>query len=313
MSCELVDSNREVSVTDGSAERVSQVAVEGPGRASAIGPGVASPEQIINSSGAPSSYNEWTHLSHWSRSGVKRAFDCACVILALPLWLPILVLVGIAVRVTSRGPVLYLQRRSGRHGRAFTILKFRTMAHLEHAAHYPVTTASNQRFTSIGRFLRRWKLDELPQVLNVLAGDMSLVGPRPKLREHTVADLPCRPGITGAATVAFAHEESELAHLPQNQLDIAYHALVLPAKHNLDVEYMSKATLISDLKLVVESIARRWDDTFLRTLISPEKIQMQKAPEADRKAITKAEKHRAHGSSNRGINSQASIEETASV
>lgn len=313
MSYEVTDSSLESSVTDGNAERYSH----GPGgnsvRAFAGGrSSTASSGQSIFYSEPLLRYNGWKHLSTWSLSGFKRAFDCACVVWTFPLWLPILILVGIAVRLTSRGPVLFMQTRSGRHGKAFTILKFRTMAHIEHVIHCPVTTASNQRFTSIGPFLRRWKLDELPQVFNVLAGDMSLVGPRPKLPEHTVVDLPCRPGITGAATFAFAREESELAHLPQSQLETAYHALVLPAKHNLDVEYMSKATLSSDLNLVIGSIARRWDDSFLRTLIGSEGGQPQATPESVREPEGKSQKHRGQGAS-RGLNSQASVEETASV
>ena len=84
--------------------------------------------------------------------------------------------ITLAVRLTSSGPVLFLQKRMGRHGRSFTILKFRTLIHAADRTHHAVTTAGNQHFTPIGSFLRRWKLNELPQLLNVLWGDMSLVG-----------------------------------------------------------------------------------------------------------------------------------------
>ena len=120
-------------------------------------------------------------LSPWSRSGAKRLFDCACVLPVLLLLVPALLAIALAVRLTSPGPVLFLQQRMGRNGRTFTILKFRTMIHATDEPHNAVTTAANQAFTPIGPFLRRWKLDELPQLLNVLAGDMSLVGPRPKM------------------------------------------------------------------------------------------------------------------------------------
>ncbi len=227
----------------------------------------------------------WMRLSSWSQSRAKHVFDCACVLLALPLLIPVLLALGLAVRLTSRGPVLFVQRRIGRHGKAFTILKFRTMIHVPDKAHHAVTTAVNQQFTPIGPFLRRWKLDELPQVLNVLSGHMSLVGPRPKLPEHVVADLPCRPGITGAATIAFAREEAALARLPQHELDVYYHAVVLPAKRHLDAAYMSRATLLSDLKLLVNTVLRRWDDSILENLFDPENLRSYDAMRRPRVAV----------------------------
>lgn len=207
-------------------------------------------------------------LSAWSGSAAKRLFDCMCVLLALPFLVPILLLVGLAVRLTSRGPVLFLQKRMGCHNRPFTILKFRTMTHAEHGSHNPVTTTENQCFTPIGRGLRRWKLDELPQVLNVLAGEMSLVGPRPKLLEHQIAELCCRPGITGAATITFAREEQILARLPDHHLDDYYAKVILPFKQQLDEEYMARATFGSDLKLIVDSLLRRWDPTVVDRLLT---------------------------------------------
>jgi len=208
------------------------------------------------------------HLSPWSRSGSKRIFDCACVLSMMPLLIPILAVVGLAVRLTSTGPVLFLQKRTGRNGRHFTILKFRTMVHASDNAHQPVTTCGNQLFTPVGPFLRRWKLDELPQLFNVLAGHMSLVGPRPKLAAHAISSLPCRAGITGAATVAFAREESILDRVPKQHLDAFYHSVVLPAKLRLDAEYMAKATFLSDFKLIVQSVFRRWDSVIIEDLLA---------------------------------------------
>jgi lipopolysaccharide/colanic/teichoic acid biosynthesis glycosyltransferase len=207
-------------------------------------------------------------LSPWSQSVSKRFFDCICVLLALPLLIPVLLVIGLAVRLTSSGPVLFLQERMGRHGRAFTILKFRTMIHATDKAHHPVTTVGNQLFTPVGPFLRRWKLDELPQLLNVLWGDMSLVGPRPKMPEHLVSDFPCRPGITGAATIAFAREETILDRVPKDQLNAYYHKVVLPAKRRLDARYMARATFLSDLKLLVDSVLRRWDSSVMEGLLN---------------------------------------------
>ncbi len=206
-------------------------------------------------------------LSPWVLSGSKRCFDCACVLLALPLLVPVFLLVALVIRLTSKGPVLFLQRRMGLHGHAFTIFKFRTMVHLPEAQRSSVTTVGNQTFTPVGPFLRRWKLDELPQLFNVLRGDMSLVGPRPKLPAHQTTLLNCRPGITGAATMAFAREEQFLARLPNHDLDAYYHSVVLPAKLRLDAEYMSRATFFSDFELILDTLRRRWDTSVISRVL----------------------------------------------
>lgn len=207
-------------------------------------------------------------LSSWSGSTLKRAFDCACVLAVMPVLIPVLLIVAAAVRLTSSGPVLFLQKRMGRNGKEFTILKFRTMTHLADRTHQPVTTSCNQHFTPVGPFLRRWKLDELPQLLNVLAGHMSLVGPRPKLPAHALSNLSCRAGITGAATLTFALEESILDRLPKHDLENFYHSVVLPAKHRLDADYMEQATFRSDLKLIIDSVFRHWDCAIMENLLN---------------------------------------------
>lgn len=212
-------------------------------------------------------------MSSWSQSGMKRSFDIFCVLSMLPVLLPILLVVGLAVRFTSRGPVFFLQKRMGRYNRTFTIVKFRSLTHSNDAAHNAVTTTENQRFTPVGRFLRRWKLDELPQLLNVLMGQMSLVGPRPKLPEHQIGILNCRPGITGAATIAFAREEMVLARVPKHYLDIYYHSTILPAKHRLDTEYTARATFLSDFKLILDSVLRRWDGSVMYSLLHTEQFE----------------------------------------
>jgi lipopolysaccharide/colanic/teichoic acid biosynthesis glycosyltransferase len=211
--------------------------------------------------------------SSWPQSGTKRVFDFICVLLALPLVVPIFLLIALAVRLTSSGPVLFLQKRVGRHGQTFTILKFRTMTHSGDTAHHAVTTTENQRFTPVGPFLRRYKLDELPQLMNVLMGDMSLVGARPKLPEHQIADLLYRPGITGAATFAFAREEKALARVPKHYLDTYYHTVILPAKSRLDEQYMAHATFRTDLSLIIKSVLRQWDDSVVDGLPEPYELE----------------------------------------
>ena len=209
------------------------------------------------------------NLSNWSRSSMKRIFDCICVLCSLPVALPILFATSIAVMITSRGPIFFRQDRVGCGEKHFTIFKFRTMPVPSSTNSRPeVTTASNQMLTPIGSFLRRRKLDELPQIFNVLRGNMSLVGPRPKLARHQLVPLICRPGITGRATIAFAAEEEALSSIPAAQLDSLYRDVVLPAKQALDSRYMSSATLISDLRLIFRTLTKRDDGRELRQLLS---------------------------------------------
>lgn len=225
-------------------------------------------------------------LSPWTRSGIKRFFDCACIVPLTPLLVPLFLAVGLAVRLTSAGPVLFLQKRIGRGGRIFTIVKFRTLTHCSHTVHQAVTTAANQRFTPVGPFLRRWKLDELPQLWNVLIGDMSLVGARPKLPKHQIGELECRPGITGAATIAFACEESVLARLPDCNLDDYYNEVILPIKHEIDEEYMAHATFVSDFKLLVNTVLRRWDSSLMESLLS--ETNLADAATSQRSVVTRS-------------------------
>jgi len=113
----------------------------------------------------------------------------------------------------------------------------------------------------------------------VLWGDMSLVGPRPKMPEHALFNLQSRPGITGAATLAFAREAVVLADVPSDQLEIYYRTVVLPTKRQLDVEYMAHATLLSDLELIANTVLRRWDgstmESLLRSVALEDKVSMR--------------------------------------
>lgn len=200
-------------------------------------------------------------MSAWSRSRAKRLFDFICVSAALPILIPALLLVALVVGLTSGGPVLFRQRRVGCGGRPFTVVKFRTLDG------QPGDGSGRQQFTAIGRTLRIWKIDELPQLLNVLAGDMSLVGPRPKMREYELGNPTCRPGITGAATIVFAREEELLEQMVRLRSADTYRAVIMPAKHRLDSEYMARATFLSDLRLLLGTVLRRWDRDKLQTVI----------------------------------------------
>jgi lipopolysaccharide/colanic/teichoic acid biosynthesis glycosyltransferase len=215
----------------------------------------------------------WRGTSSWTHSAAKRIFDIVCVLLALPVVVPILLAVALAVRLTSQGPILFLQERAGMNGRNFTIFKFRTMEHAREGARQPISTLHNQRFTPVGPFLRRLKLDELPQLGNVLLGHMSLVGPRPQMPQFIQRPLPCRPGVTGAATIAFAQEAIILARVPRERLTSYYSDVVAPAKRQMDAEYLAQATFFSDLGLLIKTALRQWNPTAAETFITAATVE----------------------------------------
>jgi lipopolysaccharide/colanic/teichoic acid biosynthesis glycosyltransferase len=187
--------------------------------------------------------------SPWADSVLRRALEMMIASLALIGFLPIMAIVAMLVRWGSPGPVFFRQRRMGRNGKEFTLYKFRSMCP-KRGSNSSITVSGDVRITPVGALLRRYKLDELPQFWNVLRGDMSLVGPRPKLPHHEALRMACRPGITGVATLAFRKEEEFLSEIPENQLEAFYETFVKPAKAQLDLEYMRTATCASDLKIL---------------------------------------------------------------
>ncbi|MGA7314381.1 MAG: sugar transferase [Silvibacterium sp.] len=184
---------------------------------------------------------------------MRRFFDSAVAAIALLVLFPAMLLVMLLVRVSSPGPVLFRQRRAGRNREEFMLYKFRSMR-VENSPGPAITVSGDPRITPIGAILRRYKLDELPQFWNVLKGNMSLVGPRPKLPHHEGLDLPCRPGITGMATLLFRGEEGILSRIPPYQLEAFYKICIKPRKARLDLEYMQSATLWTDLKLLWRTV-----------------------------------------------------------
>ena len=194
-----------------------------------------------------------TEASPWVLSLTRRCIDFTVALLALLLLAPLLLLAAVLVRLSSRGPVFFRQQRLGRHGREFTLYKFRSMTPAGgHGA--SITVAGDARITPVGSFLRRFKLDEIPQFWNVLRGDMCLVGPRPKLPHHEALHMDCRPGITGVATLAFRREEEFLAGIPAHELEAFYELFVKPAKAHLDLDYMRTASLSSDLGVLGRTV-----------------------------------------------------------
>jgi lipopolysaccharide/colanic/teichoic acid biosynthesis glycosyltransferase len=189
----------------------------------------------------------------------KRCLDASCALLGLVLLSPVLCLAALAVRITSPGPVFFRQARLGQFGRPFRIFKFRTMVVNNGADGSLLTASGDPRITRVGRWLRATKLDELAQLLNVLRGEMSLVGPRPEVPDYVAfyterqrQVLLVKPGVTGPA--ASMYEEELLAGQPDKEH--FYLTTVLPAKLETDIAYCKNVQCLSDLKLILRTIAK---------------------------------------------------------
>ncbi|HOW45675.1 MAG TPA: sugar transferase [Candidatus Aminicenantes bacterium] len=191
-------------------------------------------------------------------SFAKRAVDLSLAAVALVVTAVPQALIALAVKATSPGPVFFRQARVGRHGRLFRIVKFRTMT-AGGPGRSPVTVAGSAWITPCGRFLRRWKLDELPQLWNVLKGEMSFVGPRPDVpgfADRLSGDerrlLQLRPGITGPASLQFADEEQRLAEVEDPE---RYNREVLfPAKVRINLHYLDNCSFRLDVKCLWDTL-----------------------------------------------------------
>ena len=196
-------------------------------------------------------------LTEALQAAAKRAFDLVVATSVLLLTLPVTAAVALAIVLDSPGPVFYRAERVGRHGNRLRMLKFRKMRH--DAAGGPLTMSEDQRFTRIGRFLAKVKLDEIPQLWHVLRGEMSLIGPRPEdpgfvaeRRDDYHDILRVRPGVTGLSQLAFAAEsailskEDPLAH---------YRNRIFPQKIRLDRMYASNPSVWMDVKILFWTVA----------------------------------------------------------
>ncbi len=193
----------------------------------------------------------------------KRLFDIVLAGLGLGLLIPAALLIALLVKSTDGGPVFYTQVRVGRFGRPFRIRKFRSMVLAADTLGLPVTRGDDPRITRIGRFLRRTKLDELPQLWNVLVGEMSLVGPRPEVPRYVECYTPEQreilnfpPGITDMATLRFRNEEALLRGCPDvEQFYIQY---CLPRKITLNRQYAQRASLAQDVWIILQTLCPYW-------------------------------------------------------
>jgi lipopolysaccharide/colanic/teichoic acid biosynthesis glycosyltransferase len=186
----------------------------------------------------------------------KRTLDIALSAAGLFLLLPVLVAVALIVKLDSRGPIFFRQERVGQGGRLFRIYKFRTMVVGAERAGTALTVRADPRITRAGAFLRRTKLDELPQFINVLLGDMSIVGPRPEVPEfmklyspdQRAIILAMRPGITDYAAILF-RDESSLFNGERNPIDV-YQRVIMPAKFACYERYSREIGMLNDLRII---------------------------------------------------------------
>jgi lipopolysaccharide/colanic/teichoic acid biosynthesis glycosyltransferase len=188
---------------------------------------------------------------------MKRAFDLAVAVFALALAAPLCALVAFLIALDSKGPVLFRQQRVGQHGRPFSIYKFRTMSCGHRGP--TITLRGDPRVTRSGALLRRWKLDELPQLLNVLKGEMSLVGPRPETLDHVRLYTPAqrmvlsvKPGLTSWASLRYWNEEALLANATNPQS--FYVERIMPTKLALDMDYIRRQSIGGDLAILASTL-----------------------------------------------------------
>ena len=192
----------------------------------------------------------------------KRLFDVLVAGLGVLLLAPLFALLALAIKLDSTGPVFFRQERVGRHGRVFRIHKLRSMR--ADAAGAPITVGDDPRITRVGRWLRGAKLDELPQLLDVLAGHMSLVGPRPELPRYVALYpaalrdkvLAVRPGITDPASIEYRDESAQLARAADPEHEYVH--VVLPRKLALAQAYAEQASLATDLRVIWRTVCAVW-------------------------------------------------------
>lgn len=205
---------------------------------------------------------------------MRNALDRMVCLGGLVALIPLLALIALLVRKEDGGPVLFRQTRIGRRGRPFELLKFRSMR--VHDGGPVITAAGDSRITKIGQKLRDYKLDELPQLWNVVRGDMSLVGPRPEVSRYVVPAnavwervLRVRPGITDLATLVYRNEEELLGRAEDPER--TYREVVLPEKLQLNLCYLQRSTLLLDLKLILLTLRY----SLFRKGFEPEAVKRQ--------------------------------------
>ncbi len=189
----------------------------------------------------------------------KNVSDFFVSFLALILLIPFFIFIAVAIIFTSGFPVFYLQKRVGRNWREFKVIKFRTMINNADKIDVNLSSSDDKRITTIGNFLRKFKLDELPQLINVLSGNMSIVGPRPEVhyyanyyRNDYSAILKVKPGISDYASIKFRNENELLNN--KSDKENFYLQNILPEKIRLNKKYISEMSFLVDLKIIFKTI-----------------------------------------------------------
>ncbi|SNR67098.1 Sugar transferase involved in LPS biosynthesis (colanic, teichoic acid) [Maribacter sedimenticola] len=192
---------------------------------------------------------------------LKRIFDILMALIGIILLLPIFIIISVFIKLDSSEPIFYKQIRVGLNNNDFKLLKFRTMASGSDKKSLITIGNNDTRITKPGTFLRKYKLDELPQLINVLLGDMSLVGPRPEVRRYVslydklqLRVLSVKPGITDLASIQFSNENELLKG--QANPEKFYIENIMPKKLNLNLEYIQKMNFFYDLKLIILTIKK---------------------------------------------------------
>ncbi|MCR6651809.1 MAG: sugar transferase [Cellvibrionaceae bacterium] len=189
----------------------------------------------------------------------KRIFDMIIASLGLLVFAPVMLVLAVWIKLDSPGPVFFRQERVGRFGKIFRIHKFRTMTHQPQGKGLQITVGGDSRITKVGHFIRRNKLDEVAQLIDVLKGDMSLVGPRPEVPKYVAHYSPemrervlsVRPGITDPASLAFRNENDLLARASDPERE--YVEVILPKKLHLAADYVEKASFWTDIRLIAQT------------------------------------------------------------
>ncbi len=191
---------------------------------------------------------------------LKRIFDITFSLFGLIILLPFMLIIAILIKIDSKGPVFFKQIRVTKNGKEFKIFKYRTMR-VGSDKYSQITVGKDGRITKIGSFLRKYKLDEIPQLINVLIGDMSLVGPRPEVPKYVALYtdeqkeiLKVRAGITDYASIEFSDENDLLAS--EEEPEKAYIEKIMPKKIELNKKYLSEISILTDIKIILLTIKK---------------------------------------------------------
>jgi len=191
---------------------------------------------------------------------IKRFFDLTFSLIGILILLPLILIISLVIKLDSKGPIFFKQNRVGKGGKLFTMIKFRSMSVFQ-TSKSTVSVKGDIRITKVGAFIRKYKLDELPELWNVLLGQMSIVGPRPdvkgfadELKGENRKILNLRPGITGPASLKYANEEELLSY--QENPEVYNKEVIFPDKVRINLDYYYNQNLILDLKIIFATIFR---------------------------------------------------------